>query len=112
VASASSDKKETAFLTSPLRFEILSSVEGTMEAVEELEQLAGLLECPACDKLLHEPVVYGVCLHVFCRACSKASLGLLSVYPMRQEVTNGANVVPVPLIAKLVEVFKDTKAST
>jgi hypothetical protein len=79
-----------------------------MGAVEKLEQLAGLLECPVCDKLLHEPVVYGVCLHVFCRACSiKASLGLLSVCPMCQEVTNGANVVPVPLIAKLVEVIKE-----
>ncbi len=74
--------------------------------MEKLEQVAGLLKCPVCDKLLEEPVVYGVCLHVFCFACAKAPLGLLAVCPMCGEVTNGANVVPVPLIGKLVDVIK------
>ena len=75
--------------------------------MEKLEQVAGLLECPVCDKLLHEPVVFGMCQHVVCFACAKAPVGLLAACPMCLEVSNGVNVVPVPLIGKLVDVIKE-----
>ena len=71
------------------------------------ESILNVLECPGCCLLLEEPVLFPRCHHVSCRSCAHIIVSQLVGCPWCGEASLGSEIVPVPLIAKVVSTVKE-----